>query len=417
MGVKLEISGNYLKKTTDGGNPWRYPYRDVRFYANDANEYIELFNKALNGRLSGRINYADEPAQGSVTIDTTAATHATGTVTLVSAVANAFATETITLVSAIAGNDVTVNGLLYTAVAGARANDTQFSIDTGDNETAIDLAAAVNADVRIGTSGDVSASPTTNVVTVTSDVLGTGGNAITLAKTGAPITIGGATFSGGVDATTSTVDGLTYTGVAGAKADNTQFSVDTSDTAAATDLADSISNDARAGTVPDNVSATSNVGVVTITSQLGGTIGNATTLSSNDGVKAAVSAATLTGGLNDASVTGILVNSVEIMSGAEVEGDYPDALATLIAANITAFTSTPNYNAAAVGAVITITSVIDDTDVNGFVVASTIVKGTKTDANMAGGTASILDSAGDPFTTWAALILFLEKNTGGELIA
>lgn len=49
---------------------------------------------------------------------------------------------------------------------------------------------------------------------------------------------------------TVTINGLVYTGVTGAKADNTEFSVDTSDTAAATDLADSISNDVRVGTIP-----------------------------------------------------------------------------------------------------------------------------------------------------------------------
>lgn len=66
---------------------------------------------------------------------------------------------------------------------------------------------------------------------------------------------------------TVTINGLVYTGVTGAKADNTEFSVDTSDTAAATDLADSINNDVRAGTIPTaTLTATSSGAVVVVTS-------------------------------------------------------------------------------------------------------------------------------------------------------
>ena len=63
-----------------------------------------------------------------------------------------------------------------------------------------------------------------------------------------------------------TVNGLLYTAVAGTKADNTEWSIDTSDTAAATDLKLSINADARTPiTVPSvNVLASSSSGVVTI---------------------------------------------------------------------------------------------------------------------------------------------------------
>ena len=416
MSVKLEIAGNYLKVTDGANNPVRFPYRDVRFQANDTNESIDLFNNNLNGRLLPSISYGDVPASGSVTINTTSATHANGTVILASALVNVFSTGTAQCTSVIATNTVAINGLLYTAVAGAKADNTEFSVDTSDTACAADLADSINNDVRVGTLGVVSASPTTDTVTLTSDVLGVGGDATTLAETGGTITLSGATFSGGVDADTVVVDGLTYTAVAGAKADNTEFSTDTSDTAAATDLADSINNDVRVGTVPDDVTASPTINVVTITSENGGTVGNATTLSSSDGTRLAVNGATFEGGLNDASVSGILVNSVQVMSGAEFSGDDPNALATLVAANITAHTSTPNYTAAAVGAVITITSVVDDTAVNGYVVASTVVKATKTDVNMAGAGADIVDSNGTVFATWAALISFLEDKTGGELI-
>jgi len=103
---------------------------------------------------------------------------------------------------------------------------------------------------------------------------------------------------------TVTVNGLVYTAVSGAKANNTQFSIDTSDTAAAADLADSILNDARPGvTVPSvDVTAVSALGVVTITASTLGVVGNGIDLASSNGTRLAVSAATLEDGV-EASVT------------------------------------------------------------------------------------------------------------------
>lgn len=97
---------------------------------------------------------------------------------------------------------------------------------------------------------------------------------------------------------TVTVNGLVYTAVAGAKSDNTEFSIDTSDTAAATDLADSITNDTRTGTKYD-VTAESAAAVVTITATEVGSGGNDITLVSSNGTRLAVSGAgTLTGGVD-----------------------------------------------------------------------------------------------------------------------
>lgn len=95
---------------------------------------------------------------------------------------------------------------------------------------------------------------------------------------------------------TVTVNGLLYTAVAGVKADNTQFSIDTSDTACAFDLANSITLDARIGTLNDQT-ATSALGVVEITTDALGVSGNAVTLVSSNGTRLAVSGAGfLTGG-------------------------------------------------------------------------------------------------------------------------
>ena len=114
--------------------------------------------------------------------------------------APANATGTVTAATAIAGNTVTINGLLYTAVAGVKADNTEFSIDTGNTETAADLADSVNADVRVGTLGDVSATSALAAVTLTqATIAGTPGNATTLTSSGATLAVSGATFTGGLD--------------------------------------------------------------------------------------------------------------------------------------------------------------------------------------------------------------------------
>lgn len=96
---------------------------------------------------------------------------------------------------------------------------------------------------------------------------------------------------------TVTVNGLVYTGVSGTKSNDTEFSIDVSVTAIATDLADSITNDVRFGiTVPSiDQTATSLVGVVTITADIGA-LGNTIDLASSSPSQLTVSGPFLTGG-------------------------------------------------------------------------------------------------------------------------
>lgn len=100
------------------------------------------------------------------------------------------------------------------------------------------------------------------------------------------------------------VNGLTYTGVAGCKANDTEFSVDTSDTAAATDLADSIDDDCRTGTTVASIDHTSVscATVVTVTATPTGQAGNNVDISSPDTTIVA-SGSLLTGGDGDALFT------------------------------------------------------------------------------------------------------------------
>lgn len=129
------------------------------------------------------------------------------------------------------------------------------------------------------------------------------------------------------------------------------------------------------------------------------------------GSTAASGSVELTGGVAG-SVDGITVNGVQIMSGAEAfDTDLPTT-ATNVAANINAFTSSPNYTAVAVGAVITITSVTLGTTPNGYAVVSSATLIITADTNMSGATTGIVDSGDVPFADEAAVLAFLRTNTG-----
>jgi hypothetical protein len=415
-------------------------------------------------------------------------TAATATAQCTSVVGNTFSTNTAQCTSVIATDTVTINGLLYTAVSGVKSDNTEFSVDTGDNECAADLADSVNNDVRSGTLGVVSASASTDTVTLTSDVLGVAGDATTLAQTGGTITLGGATFSGGVDADTITINGLLYTAVAGTKADNTEFSIDTDDDSCAADLADSVNNDVRVGTL-GIVSASATTDTVTLTSDQVGTAGDATTLAET-GTTITISGATFSGGddpdqivvngltytavagtpadftefstdtdddatavslaaavngdtrsgtLGDVSASattdtvtftqtvggaggkattltentssGSITISGATFGGAEAFDTDLDTTAINVAANITAYSS--NYSATAASGLITIKNIRTGKEVAGLTVTSEVTTISSTDVDMGVDTGDLLDApGGSPFVDVAALLTFVRTNTG-----
>jgi hypothetical protein len=102
------------------------------------------------------------------------------------------------------------------------------------------------------------------------------------------------------------------------------------------------------------------------------------------GLKSATGSVTLSTGAAG-SVDGITVNGVQIMSGAVAYATSLSNTASLVAANINAYASTPEYFARANGAVITITAFVGGTAPNGFVVTPTFTTITGSSANMAGG--------------------------------
>lgn len=117
------------------------------------------------------------------------------------------ATGTATCVACIVGNTFTVNGLVYTGVAGAKGNNTEFSIDTGDNETAADLADSITNDARTGITVptlDVTATAVaTNIVTVTCTTSTNLGNNIDMDENSTTITLSGLFLTGGTNTTSS----------------------------------------------------------------------------------------------------------------------------------------------------------------------------------------------------------------------
>ena len=108
---------------------------------------------------------------------------------------------------------------------------------------------------------------------------------------------------------------------------------------------------------------------------------------------AATATVTLTGGAAG-SVDMITVDGVNIMSGSVAFTTNLSTTATAVAANINAYASTPEYTAAAVGAVITISAAVGaGSDPNGYQLVVTTTTITATDTDMSGGSFALTSSA------------------------
>jgi len=197
----------------------------------------------------------------------------------------------------------TVNGLVYTAATVTTPCSGLFKVNCEtDCVAATNLATAINCDCRAGVFLDVTAAACTATVTVTAMCSGASSNVITLATdcmTRIAITCCETTLTGGNDACTVTVNGLTYTAVCGAGCTACmEFSTDTGNTETATDLTTRITCDTACGTDGDQT-ATSMCAIVTITTDVPGCMGNCITLVSSCASTLAVSGGgTLTGGVD-----------------------------------------------------------------------------------------------------------------------
>lgn len=113
-------------------------------------------------------------------------------------------------------NTVTVNGKVYTYKTALTPTEGQVLIGADADGSLTNLASAINHTGTPGTdyscaaanpdasSGAVAA----HALTFTARTAGASGNALTLAKTAATLTVGGATFAGGVDGTPGVLNQL-----------------------------------------------------------------------------------------------------------------------------------------------------------------------------------------------------------------
>lgn len=220
--------------------------------------------------------------------------HATGTITF--SVAGASVDETVVVNGAtftaktgcargtaafstiVADNVVTVNGQAFTAKV-SPSGENQFALGASDAEAATNLAAKISAHSVIGLI--IEAVAVSDTVYIKALASGTAGNAYTLTKTGSPITVSGATLSGGAALTAAQFDkGDDY--LQAARDFFTKF-------AASTDYR-----------LVGVVTATRSNGVITFRAVTSGTGGNAITLAET-GTNIAKSAATLTNGATAAN--------------------------------------------------------------------------------------------------------------------
>jgi len=217
-------------------------------------------------------------------------------------------------------------------VDGTSVSIAEHGVD--DEATAALVVTALNADPTVGAL--ITATSLVDVITLTADVKGTAGNAITLTSAAGDgdAIASGATLSGGAQGSVGvTVNGTLVT------TDTT----DLTDTAAATAVAAALEAD---GTLGPLLAAVGNVADVEITWGAKGTVGNAVTLSATSATgTATASGATLAGGLQAVTVV-VGGTSVSIAT----EGADDTATAVLV---VTALNANPT-----VAALITATSAL-----------------------------------------------------------
>lgn len=113
---------------------------------------------------------------------------------------DAQASGTITVTAGIAAAEtVTVNGVTFTFVSsGATGN--QVNVGADQNAAATNLAAVINANTSTAIRGAVTATAATGTVTIKARTPGSDANAIATTVSGAHLSAGGATLSGGFNA-------------------------------------------------------------------------------------------------------------------------------------------------------------------------------------------------------------------------
>lgn len=231
----------------------------------------------------------------------TAGTRASGTVELTANVSpGARAQGVVTLTGNPANGDtVTINGTVITFVTGTPAG-LQVAIGLTAADTSANLQAFLTASADAGLVA-CTFSTVNLVTTATARAVGVAGNAYTLAATGAAITVSGATFAGGLDSDTLTMNGTLITFVDTAPVGSQVLVSATAAETAANLLAFLIaSTDANISLLSYTLSAL----VLTATSKVAGVAGNAYTLAESS-ASITISDATLAGGGTNSIAGGV----------------------------------------------------------------------------------------------------------------
>lgn len=310
----------------------------------------------LAAAITGVTGVDASAAADTVTVVAATAGTAGNSITLATSDAAAVSVAGATLAGGLAASTVTVAGTTFTCVAAA----------PGANE----FSAIAELTTLINGLATVDATDNATVITVVAATAGTAGNAITLAKTGSGLTTSGAVLTGGINAATVTVNGVV-------KTESADWNAETSDAVTATNIAAVV-------TGITGVDATATDTVVDIVAATAGTAGNSIAIacSWDDSLGTYISAATLEGGVNAATVT---INGTVLTESTNWDSlTNSDTAATNLASAINALA---NVSAAAVTNVVTITADAKSTAGNAITVAtSDAVRLLKSGATLAGGT-------------------------------
>lgn len=309
-----------------------------------------------------------------------------GAVTMYARNDSVAASGTITLASCAAGTVIEINGVDFIAKSGApTSGNNEFNIAGADSADATSLAAAINACTHASISGQLTASSSGAVVTVTATRKGLLGNGVTIKTKGIlatalitaagvdaddTITCNGVTLTGkqqratgtltaatAIAGDTFTIHEYTFTGVEGAATSGTlTFSVDTGDTECAASIAAQIN---AYTPLSGLVTATSATDTVTIRAVTAGTAGNSialagtvTTLEASD--------TTLSGGIAVAN------NEFEVIgTDTQVAADIARCINASSTAGINTF-----VNATSAAAVVTIRSKLEGLAGNNITIAT-----------------------------------------------
>lgn len=317
--------------------------------------------KAIATKAAGSITYGTPTAgvkasKTMTVVDWTvfASVKAVASITYGTPTGAEYASQTITFGTPDNGDTVVVNGHTYTKAASAGA--AQFT-------NIAELTAMIHAETEL------TATDNGTVITVKAAARGTAGNAYTLTLgggNGGDMAVGGATFTGGVNGDTVTVNGTVLTCVVSAPG-----ALEFSSIAELEALTEAISG----------IDSTQNGTVVSLVAATAGTAGNSLTLSRAGAGSMTVSGATFTGGKNAETIT---VNGTVLTANVDFTAETSnDATATNLAVAVAALA---NITAAAVGAVVTVTADNEGTAGNAYTLAtSNVAAATVAGATLTGG--------------------------------